>query len=172
MPCVFAPDMVRVRGQGGGLGRSADLVFQSQPKFFKIQPIQPRIQPNFSKKKAWISLDFWLEAERKLFVASGPRAASSSPTICGLSAIAPGLILGERVEIMIRARRYQRISTSRKQGFGIVHALLRQVPTPLICALDRRPPNNGLNCSSAPKLPQGYCRRPCHTCETFLLPWK
>jgi hypothetical protein len=51
--------MVRVRGQGGGLGRSADLVFQSQPKFFKIQPIQPRIQPNFSKKKAWISLDFW-----------------------------------------------------------------------------------------------------------------
>ncbi len=50
---------------------------------------------------------------------------------------------------MIRACRYRRISTSRKQGFGIVHALLRQVPTRRVCALDGRPPNNGLNCSSA-----------------------
>jgi hypothetical protein len=60
---------------GRGLGRSADFVFQSQPQIFQNQAKPAQDSAKLFKEKAWASLDFWLEAERKLFVASGPRAA-------------------------------------------------------------------------------------------------
>jgi hypothetical protein len=47
--------MVRARGQGGGLGRSADLAFQSQPQILQ-NPAEPaQDSAKFFKEK---SLDF------------------------------------------------------------------------------------------------------------------
>jgi hypothetical protein len=37
--------------------------FQAKSKFFQIRPSQPKLQPNFSKKKAWIPLDFLVRNE-------------------------------------------------------------------------------------------------------------
>jgi hypothetical protein len=37
--------------------------FQAAAKFFKIEPSQHKLQPNFSKQKAWISFDFLVRNE-------------------------------------------------------------------------------------------------------------
>jgi len=37
--------------------------FQAGAKFFKIEPSQHKLQPNFSKEKAWISFDFLVRNE-------------------------------------------------------------------------------------------------------------
>jgi hypothetical protein len=63
--------------EGGAAGSGAPPIwlFKANPKFLKIQPSQPNVQPIFSKNKAWIPLEFLVGSERKLFMASEPRAA-------------------------------------------------------------------------------------------------
>jgi len=36
---------------------------KAESKCFKIEPSQPKLQPNFSKKKVWIPLDFLVRIE-------------------------------------------------------------------------------------------------------------
>jgi len=48
--------------------------FKANPKFFKIQPSQPKLQPNIYKEKAWISLDFLVRNEPFQQVAPTPQA--------------------------------------------------------------------------------------------------
>jgi hypothetical protein len=48
--------------------------FQANSKFIKAEQSQPKPRPNFSKKKAWISLDFLVGNEPFQRVALTPRA--------------------------------------------------------------------------------------------------
>jgi hypothetical protein len=50
---------------------------QAKSKFSQIWPSRPKLKPNFSKEKAWISLDFLVRNEPFQAVIVTPRAKKS-----------------------------------------------------------------------------------------------
>jgi hypothetical protein len=77
-------------GRAAGSGAAPIWFFKANPKFFKIQPSQPNVQPIFSKNKAWIPLEFFVGSGEKIIHGFGAARCVIEPTICALSVVVLG----------------------------------------------------------------------------------
>jgi len=73
--------------------------FQINSKFTQIQPNQPKLRPNFSKEKAWISLDSLRRNERFQPVTPTPWAFFHPPAAFA-TAVAGNVSIGLAVDEM------------------------------------------------------------------------
>jgi hypothetical protein len=61
-------------GKAAALSVVSSLYIQAESKSIKAPPSQPKVGPNFSKEKAWISLEFLVRNEPFQWVVATPRA--------------------------------------------------------------------------------------------------